>query len=121
MEYGVPGDVDIADLDDIGSPEELVYGIVSWSAVEQIAEQTDADGEEHQHMRELWFPAVVDPCSGGAWHGPGSTYFGPMHIFDSRKQAVLHAMRLVKRLRKQRTELERGLEGLTVEAATEHD
>lgn len=121
MEYGVPGDVDLADLDDIGGAEELVYGIVSWTAIEQVEEHTDDDGEDHHHMREFWFPAVVDPCSWGAWHGPASTYFGPMHVFDSRKQALLHASRLIKRLRKQRTELERGLEGLTVEAASELD
>ena len=36
MEYGVPGDIDVADLDDIDSPSEIVYAIVEWVPVEQV-------------------------------------------------------------------------------------
>lgn len=122
MQYGVPGDVDITDLDDISGPDDLIFGIIGWSEVERVETHTDDDGDEADHMMQMWFPAVVDPCAkAGTWHGPGATYFGPMHIFDSRRTAYLHASRLIKKLNRDRVELDRGLADLTAEAATERE
>ncbi len=70
-------------------------------------------------MRELWFPAVLSPCEDGGWHGPGRTYFGPMHVYDNYKKALLRAVKTIRKLNKERSALERGLEGLTAEAASE--
>ena len=118
MQYGVPSDVDLADLDDIVEPRQLVFAIVSWASAQEVAdEHTDENDDEHVHMMEMWFPAVLDPCKDGGWHGPAATYFGPMHVFSSERKAFVQAAKIIRRLRKQRTELERGLEGLTAEAA----
>ena len=117
MEYGVPGDIDLADLDDIESPREIIYAIVEWIPVEEVHESTDEGGEEKQRMIELWFPAAMAPCNGGGWHAPAATYFGPMHVFDSYKKALVRATRIIGKLNKERVELSRGLEDLTSGAA----
>ena len=61
------------------------------------------------------------PCP-HAWTAVGGMdrrrpLFAPMHVFDSYKKALVHAIRVIRRLNKERIALERGLEDLTAEAA----
>lgn len=117
MDYGVPADIDLADLDEIKHPRQIVYAIVEWVPVEEVHADDDDDGETRERMIELWFPATMSPCKSGGWHGPAATYYGPMHVFASHKKALTRATRTIRRLHKERDELARGLEDLTTEAA----
>jgi hypothetical protein len=121
MQYGVPADLDIADLDDIEEPKQLIHAIVEWVSVEEVEHTETEDGETASRMREIWFPAVMEPCHRGGYHAPAHTFFGPMHVFDSERKAYVYAIKAVKRLHRARTDLEKGLEDLTSEAAAAAD
>ena len=118
MDYAVPVDLDLADLDDIESPRQIIFAIVEWRSVESM-EMHEHDDDDDTNVMELWFPAVLRACRDGGFHGPAATYFGPLHVYDSERKAMLRAAREIKKLKKARAELEKGLEDLTAEAAEE--
>jgi hypothetical protein len=121
MQYGVPSGLGISDVEDDVEPWQIVYAIVSWQSVEEV-ETTEGDehtDEEHQHMGELWFPAVLRPCHRPGGHAPALTWFGPMHVMESRKEAMGYAKTVIRRIRNERVELDRALGDLTAEAAAE--
>jgi hypothetical protein len=117
MQFGVPYDLDITDVEASAKAWQIVYSIVSWMSVEEIETHQDENGEEHQHLKDLWFPAVLRPSDNSAGVGPGLTWYGQMHVFETRRDAMMFARSELKRLRKDRADLEKALTDLTVDAA----
>lgn len=121
MQYGVPSGLGISDVEDGAKAWELVYPVVSWQSVEEVEthEGDEHTDEEHTHMGELWFPAVLRPCPHPGGHAPALTWFGPMHIVETRKEALGYARLVLKRIRQERAELDKALTDMTADAAAE--
>jgi hypothetical protein len=115
--WGVPGDLDLADLPDDVTAEYLVQRIVEWMPAEKVDAHLDDDGEEHTHTETVWFPVMLGSCSKGGGHAPGYTYIGPVHVSDTYKDALNYAKKVLKHLRTQRDDMMHGFEKLTAEAA----
>jgi hypothetical protein len=117
MQYGVPLDLDLNDLDEINHAWEIVMGIVEWWPVEHDEEHTTPDGESHTHNMQMWFPAVLSAAPHGAGAMPVYTYYGPMAVFETRKDATKFAKYALRQLQLQRKNLETELTELTAKAA----
>lgn len=117
MQWGVPLDLDLTDLDEIDHAWEIVMGIVEWWPIEHDEEHKTPDGEEHVHTTQMWFPAVLSAAPYGAGALPAHTYYGPMAVFETRKDATKFAKYALKQLAAQRKNLENELTELTVKAA----
>lgn len=117
MQYGVPLDLDLTDLDDIDHAWQIVMGIIEWWPVEHDEEHETPDGESHTHTMQMWFPAVLEAAPYGAGSMPARTYYGPLAVFETRKDALKFAKYALKQLDAQRKKLESELVELTVKAA----
>jgi len=122
MQYGVPSGLGISDVEEGAKPWQLVYAVVAWQSVDEVIETAEGDehtDDEHQHMGELWFPAVLRPCPRTGGHAPAITWFGPMHVMETRREAMDYARVVIKRIRRERFELDKALTDMTSDAAAE--